>query len=237
MPGARGSRLLHVGSEPTRVTLEGALKGSSRFEDFEEFKRRMLLGESLKFDCDMLKTIVFICDVNLVRQDPTVLRYALTLQESLFKQLHTCDSLSNWAAPWGGALSLDSSLVKEGESSIKYTVEFTAAGWAKIDYEPIDPMDLTDYDWLAFWFRVPSKDKIEKWFVQIYTDDNNYVKYEWFPNEININTWHRIRINKSDFSTVAGTIDWSKIAKIVFYISVTEAVTTTFYLDDIGVYQ
>src|SRR3990170_5121254 len=103
LPSARGSSSQDLGELASTLELSGVFVGTNRFDDFRQLQRYKRLGDSLKLDADAAKTVVFIREVKLVKVDVNILRYSLSLKESLFKQVNSCDDVTSWSSSTTGA--------------------------------------------------------------------------------------------------------------------------------------
>ncbi len=236
IPTAEGSSTEDLGKQGAPINLTGALSGESRFSDFGQLERVSRIGRSLKFDCDMLQTVVFLKTVKLTRQTPTVLNYALALKQSRFKKVNACDLTDYWSVDsGGGSLSAvtSSPTPKEGLACLKLSGTIGAGVASRLKYTPADLVDLNFFDWPCFWFQVSSLATITSAYVKAYVDGGDYASYDFSSLLTAANTWLKIRVFKDSFS-VTGSMEWDEVAYVTIEVTKSGAETDYFAIDDLG---
>jgi hypothetical protein len=238
LPTARGSSSQDLGELATTIELSGILRGTSRFDDFRQLQRYKRLGNSLKLDSDAVKTVVFVKEVKLGKASVNVLRYSLSLKESLFKQVNSCDSITSWSTSTVDAiLSVIASSPNplEGVGCIKVSHDAEAAEEVNLTYEPVDSIDLEDFDWLGFAWLMDNISEINTAVLTVSEGLNNSTfDFSGFLTEAE--KWLRLRIHKTSF-TDYGALDWGKIDKIKFAVTKSQAQNYFFAVDDLGGFE
>ncbi len=242
LPGARGSGRQDLGKEPMRITLSGALTGDDRYENFDQLERYRGLGYGLKLKSPYLNTVAFLDSVNLAGIRKTVLDYSLRLTESKFKSLDTCDTKDQWHSDDGGDQTIENAdpLPKEGEYCFKHT-ETADQFWI---YDDFDIVDLSNYDYVAFWFYVNRID-MTSLELRLYNDENNtWLSYDFLPLITEANKWYRILLHKSEFTVHYGgeppeevPFDWSALEEFFFEFTRAGSQEMVFCFDDLGAYE
>jgi len=233
IPSGIGSSSQDLGKQAMSVDLSGVLLGEDRFSSFDQLERAKRVGSSLKFDCDMLKTVAFVKEVKLLRQNPKSLHYGLTLKESRFKQVNACDNDVDWSAV-GTLLAVTGPEPKEGSAALK--VSGINVDTLSLTYDPEDLFDLNDFDWLAFWFYLSNLTHHLSAVVKVYTDGDNYGSYDFSSLISAAESWLRLRIPKSSFVEV-GSLEWDEIDSINIEVTKTNVEMWFFVIDDLGGYE
>jgi hypothetical protein len=233
IPSGIGSSIQDLGKQAMNVDLSGVLLGEDRFSSFDQLERAKRVGSSQKFDCDMLKSVAFLKEVKLLRQNPRSLHYGLSLKESRFKQVNACDNDVDWSA-MGTLLAVTSPEPKEGSVALK--VSGINVDTLSLTYDPDDLIDLNNFDWLSFWFILNSLTHHLGAIVKVYTDENNYGTYDFSSLISAAGSWLKLRIPKSSFVEV-GSLEWDEIDSIIIEVSKTNAETWFFVIDDLGGYE
>jgi len=238
LPGARGSSSQDLGELASTLELSGAFVGPNRFDDFRQLQRFKRLGKSLKLDAEAAKTVVFIREVKLAKVDVNILRYTLSLKESLFKQVNPCDDIASWSSSTVGAVLsavANSPTPIEGLSCIKVSHDAEASEEVNLTYEPLDSVDLEDLDWLSFAWLMDNNSSISSAVVTVSEDLHNatcdYASLLTEPEK-----WLRLRIHKTSFADY-GALDWGQINRIKFAVTKSQAQNYFFALDDLGGFE
>ena len=240
LPGARGSGRQDLGKEPMRITLSGALTGDDRIENFDQLERYRGLGYGLKLESPYLNTVAFLDSVNLAGIRKTVLDYSLRLTESRFKQIDSCDTLDSWHSDDGGDQTIENAdpLPKEGEYCFKHT-ETADTFW--IYNRSDDLVDLSNYDYVAFWFYVNRID-MTSLELRLWNDENDTsMRYDFLSLITEANKWHRILLHKSEFTENYDDgpepFDWSALEEFFFRFERADSQEMVFCFDDLGAYE
>lgn len=238
LPAARGSSSQDLGELAASIELSGVLCGASRFDDFRQLQRYKRLGNSLKFDSEAVSTIVFIKDVKLAKVGVNILRYSISLKESLFKQVNACDSLLDWASQTAGAVVSAVSVSPvpfEGLACIKVSHEAEAAEEFSLVYDPLDAVDLEDFDWLGFAWFMPDVSEISSAVVTV-SDGLNEAACDFSSQLTEADRWLRLRIHRTSFVNY-DAVDWGRLDKIRFAVTKAEAQSYFFAVDDLGGFE
>ena len=238
LPSARGSSSQDLGELASALELSGVLVGVNRFEDFRQLQRYKRLGNSLKLDAEAAKTVVFIREVKLTKIEVNILRYSLSLKESLFKQVNSCDEITSWLSSTVGATveavsSLPTPL--EGLNCIKVSHNAEPAEEVNVTYEPFDTVDLEDFDWLSFAWLMSNLSEISSSVITVSEGLHN-ASFDFSSLLTEAGKWLRLRIHKTSF-TDYGTLDWGQIDKIKFALVKSQAQNYYFAVDDIGGFE
>jgi hypothetical protein len=238
LPAARGSSTQDLGEHATEIQLSGVLTGPSRFNDFRQLQRVCQLGQSLKMDCDVAQTVVFIREVKLAKTGFNFLRYSLTLKESMFKQVNACDAITSWfTATEGASVTIAESqpLPFEGRGCLKVSHDAEADEELNVAYEPVDTFNLEDFDWISFAFLINDVAAISSAVVTVQEGENE-AYYDFIAELAAADEWRRIRIHKTQFADY-DAVDWSQLSKIKFAITKNQARSYFFAVDDMGGYE
>jgi hypothetical protein len=238
LPTARGSSSQDLGELASSIDLSGILRGSSRFDDFKQLQRYKRLGNSLKLDSDALKTVVFVKEVKLVKIGVSILRYGLSLKESLFKQVNSCDEVAGWSSSTVGAtvgMVPSSPNPLEGLGCIKVSHEAEASEEVNLTYEPLDAFDLEDFDWVSFAWLMDSVSGITSAVVTV-TEGVHSATYDFSALLTEAEKWLRLRIQKTSFAN-HGALDWGQIDKIKLAVTKSQAQSYFFAIDDVGGFE
>ena len=238
LPSARGSSSQDLGELASALELQGAFVGANRFDDFRQLQRYKRLGNSLKFDADAAKTVVFIREVKLTKIEVNILRYSLSLKESLFKQINSCDEITSWLSSTVGATveavpSVPTPL--EGLNCIKVSHDAEAAEEVNVTYEPFDSVDLQDFDWLTFAWLMSNLSEITSAVITV-TEGLHNATFNFSGLLTEAEKWLRLRIHKTSF-TDYGALDWGQIDKIKLAIAKSQAQNYYFAVDDVGGFE
>jgi hypothetical protein len=237
LPTARGSSSQDLGELASTIELSGILRGTSRFDDFRQLQRYKRLGNSLKLDSDALKTVVFVKEVKLVKVGVNILRYGLSLKESLFKQVNSCDDVTSWSSSTTGATVAVSGAPTplEGLGCITVSHDAEAAEEVNLTYEPVDSVDLEDFDWLSFAWLMENISEISSVAITVFEGLHNAIfDFSGFLTEAE--KWLRVRIHKTSFANY-GALDWGQIDKIKFAVTKSQAQNYFFAIDDVGGFE
>jgi len=189
-------------------------------------------------DADAAKTVVFIREVKLTKIEVNILRYSLSLKESLFKQVNSCDESASWLSSTVGATveavsSFPTPL--EGLNCIKVSHDAEAAEEVNVTYEPFDSVDLEDFDWLSFAWLMGNLSEISSAVITVTEGPHNAI-FDFSALLTEAGKWLRMRINKTSF-TDYGALDWGQIDKIKFALVKSQAQNYFFALDDVGGFE
>ena len=207
LPTARGSSSQDLGELASTIELSGILRGPSRFDDFKQLQRFKRLGNSLKLDSDAVKTVVFVKEVKLVKIGVNILRYGLSLKESLFKQVNSCDGIADWSSSTTGAVVAivsDSPTPFEGLGCLKVSHNAEAAEEVNVTYEPLDSIDLEDFDWVSFAWLMDNISEITSAVVSV-TEGVHTATYDFSALLTESDKWLRLRIHKTSFANFGDT--------------------------------
>lgn len=238
LPTARGSSSQDLGDLASIIELSGILRGNSRFDDFRQLQRYKRLGNSLKLDSDALKTVVFVKEVKLVKVGVNILRYGLSLKESLFKQVNSCDDVAGWSSSTVDAIvsSVTSSPIPlEGLGCLKVSHDAEASEEVNVIYEPLDSFDFEEFDWLSFAWLMGGISEISSAIVTVSEGLHN-ATFDFSGLLTEAEKWLRLRIHKTSFTNY-GTLDWGQIDKIKFAVTKSQAQNYFFAVDDVGGFE
>jgi hypothetical protein len=238
LPAARGSSSQDLGELASTIEFSGILRGSTRFDDYSQLQRSKRLGTSLKLDSDVLKTVVFIKEVKLGKITANILRYSLSLKESLFKQVNSCDSITSLSSSTVGAIVAivsSSPTPLEGQGCLKVSHDAEADEEVNVTYEPVDTIDLEDFDWISFALLIDNVSAITSTIVTV-TEGTNDAAFDFKTQLTTASSWLRLRINKTEFSNYS-SLDWGKIDKIEFALIKSQAKNYFFAVDDVGGFE
>jgi hypothetical protein len=238
LPAARGSSSQDLGELSQVIELSGILRGSNRFDDFRQIQRAKRLGNSLKLDSEAISTVVFVKDIKLAKVGVNILRYGLTLKESLFKQVNACDDILNWSTQTVDAVvSVVSStpVPLEGTGCVKVSHVAEAAEEVNLTYDPLDAIDLEDFDWVSFAWLMNDVSEISSAVLTVSEGTNN-ATYDFSALLAEAEKWLRLRIRKTSFINHAA-LDWGQIGKIKFAVTKDEAQNYFFAVDDVGGFE
>src|SRR3972149_9098052 len=238
LPSARGSSSQDLGELASNLELSGAFVGANRFDDFRQLQRYKRLGDSLKLDAEAAKTVVFIREVKLVKVDVNILRYSLSLNESLFKQVNSCDEITSWLSSTVGATveavpSVPTPL--EGLNCIKVSHDAEAAEEVNVIYEPFDSVDLEDFDWLSFAWLMGDISEVSSAVITVSEGLNN-ATFDFSGLLAEAEKWLRLRIHRTSF-TDYGTLDWGQVDKIKLAVTKSQAQNYYVAVDDVGGFE
>ena len=238
LPAARGSSSQDLGELASTIEFSGILRGPSRFDDFCQLQRSKRLGASLKLDSDALKTVVFIKEIKLSKISVNILRYSMSLKESLFKQVNSCDNITSLSSSTAGAtvaIVSSSPTPLEGSGCLKVSHDAEASEEVNVVYEPVDTIDLEDFDWLSFAWLMDSILAIGS-AVVTFTEGLNEATYDFKELLTEASSWLRLRINKTEFANYSA-LDWGQISQIKFAVTKSQAQNYFFALDDVGGFE
>jgi hypothetical protein len=238
LPAARGSSSQDLGEQASTIELTGILREPSRFDDFKQLQRAKRLGNSLKLDSDAVSTVVFVKEVRLAKVGVNILRYSLSLKESLFKLVNSCDSLLDWSTQTVDAVVgvvSGSPVPLEGAACIKVSHDAEAAEEVNLTYDPIDVIDLEDFDWLSFAWLMSDVSGISGATIKVSEGTNN-ATYDFSALIAEAEKWLRLRIHKTSFIN-HGALDWGQIDKIKFAVTKAQAQNYFFAVDDVGGFE
>jgi hypothetical protein len=238
LPAARGSSSQDLGELAATMELSAILRGSNRFDDFRQLQRYKRLGNSLKLDADAIKTVVFIKEVKLTKVSVDILRYSLSLKESLFKQVNSCDGITSWSSSTVGALVevvSSSPTPLEGLGCLKVSHDAEAEEEVNVTYEPVDAVDLEDFDWLSFGILMGNVSEISSAVLTV-TEGENDATNDFSALLTETEKWLRLRVHKTSFANY-GNLDWGQIDKIKFAVTKSQAQNYFFALDDVGGFE
>ncbi len=161
--------------------------------------------------------------------------------------IDTMDNASTWETTLGSSHSLSTEQVKQGNSSIKYTVTNNNNGVMEYPslYRPTAIYSLDDYYEMTFWIK-PTQNLT---FLNVRITDTEQTSEEFnlkqmFPNANGIllaDKWHKGRIKfREDPGTIVGgngRMDFSHLKEIVFVTRDSElpvGIPTDIYIDDLN---
>lgn len=237
LPLEVGSQKQILGREPLQLVLSLGLYGSTRYDTIAALERAQDANASLKFDSDFLKTTAFIKSIKRLDEINQTMYYELTIGEGHMKQINSCDATTDFSVDsGGGSLTADSTYFKEGTKSLKLSGTIAGATASTILYTPSEGLDLLNYNWVRFWFRISSVANMTTSLINLYYDASNYVSYDFKALHAAVDTWYLIRVLKSDF-TETGTMNWDEVQYLT--VSHTKSAQTLydFYVDDLSVIE
>ncbi len=238
LPAARGSSSQDLGELSSTIELTGLLQGAGRFDDFRQLQRYKRIGNSLKLDSETVSTVVFIKEVKLAKIGVNILRYSLSLKESLFKQVNACDSLLDWSSSTADATVncvAFSPVPLEGSGCIKISHNAVATQEVNLTYDPLDTIDLEDFDWLSLALLISDASQISSAILTVSEGVNN-AAYDFSALLTEADKWQRLRIHKTSFSNY-GALDWGQIDKIKIAVTKAQAQDYFFAVDDVGGFE
>lgn len=149
--------------------------------------------------------------------------------------INTCDSLTHWSTI-NGVDALDTTIKKEGTSSIKTTGSGTPASIVQERYDPPGMGDWNAYDHLTFWFRTEDISDLQ---FRIWTgpDPNNrYIQWSrQFAQQVKaINTWYEVKLYFDDYDTQFGAFSLIFVDGLTVRVWQTNP-ATSFWIDYIRV--
>jgi hypothetical protein len=192
----------------------------------------------LKLDSDALKTVVFIKEIKLSKISVNILRYSMSLKESLFKQVNACDNITSLSSSTTGATVVivsSSPTPLEGSCCLKVSHDAEASEEVNVVYEPVDTIDLEDFDWLSFAWLMDSLLAISS-AVVTFTEGLNEAAYDFKQLLTEASSWLKLRILKTEFTNYAA-LDWGQISKIKFAVTKSQAQNYFFAIDDVGGFE
>jgi len=238
LPSARGSSSQDLGELASNLELSGVFVGANRFDDFKQLQRYKRLGNSLKFDADAAKTVVFIREVKLVKVDVNILRYSLSLKESLFKRVNSCDDVTSWSSSTTGAtvaVVASSPTPLEGLGCIKVSHDAGATEEVNVTLEPVDSIDLEDFDWLSFAWLMENISAINSAIIAV-TEGVHTATFDFSGLLPEAGKWLRLRVHRTSFANY-GTLDWGQIDRIKLAVTKSQAQNYFFAVDDVGGFE
>jgi hypothetical protein len=238
LPAARGSSSQDLGELSSSIELTGILRGPSRFDDFRQFQRYKRIGNSLKLDSETISTVVFVKEVKLAKIGVNFLRYGLSLKESLFKQVNACDSILDWSSSTIGAIVSCVALSPvplEGSGCIKVSHNAEAAEEVNLAYDPLDTIDLEDFDWLSFGLLISDASQISSAILSVSEGVNN-ATFDFSALLMEADKWQRLCVYKTFFSNY-GALDWGQIDKLKVAVTKSQAQNYYFAVDDLGGFE
>jgi hypothetical protein len=234
IPLARGASRQGLGSQSAQISLAGTFVGESRFDYFQQFDRIRMIGRSLKLESNHLATIVYLNNVSLGKVVGDFLGYNLALKESLFKSISDCEDQVGWYTDSGDLTNeYDSPEPKEGDFYLKNSI--VNGSQFVLDFEPSDPVDMANCEYVALWFRVTEVAYINEALVVLDNDDDYSLAY--FQAKLLLpNVWYRILLHKSEFSNYQN-FNFSTIYQFTIALSLTSNRTMSIMIDDFGAYE
>src|SRR5665647_2110886 len=119
----------------------------------DRFDRIRMIGRSLKLEGNHLATIAYLNNISLGKVVGDLLGYNLALKESLFKSISDCEDQVGWYADSGDLTNeYDSPETKEGDFYLKNSI--VNGSQFVLDFEPSDPVDMANCEYVSLWFRV-----------------------------------------------------------------------------------
>ncbi|NWG09032.1 MAG: hypothetical protein HXX80_01750 [Nitrososphaerales archaeon] len=235
IPGGRGTRMISMERGASEILLDCYEDGAFEDNVYDKLKRAKDIGDSVKLDIeDEAITIGFITNITLSRDLPDFRSYTIDLIEAYHKIINVCDLTDSWSVDsGGGALSVDSTYLKEGSGSLKLSGTISASTPSRMKYNPSSLIDLEDYGWVVFWFRISNKDNISSAYIKLFKDGSNYASYDFSSLLTQVNRWIKVRVKKSSFSET-GTMDWGEIDYITIDVTKSVEAAYDFYVDDLG---
>ncbi len=238
LPTARGSGSQDLGELASTIELSGILRGTSRYDDFKQFQRFKCIGNSLELDSDAVKTVVFVKEVKLVKIGVEILRYGLSLKESLFKQVNACDGIADWSSSTIGAvvaIASDAPTPFEGLGCLKVSHSAEASEEVNVTYEPLDAIDLEDFDWVSFGWLMDNISEITSAVVSV-TEGVHTATYDFSALLTESDKWLGLRIPKTSFANF-GDLDWGQVDMIKLAVTKSQAQSYFFAVDDVGGFE
>jgi hypothetical protein len=234
IPNARGSSRQDLGSTPATFTLAGTFTGTSRFDYFQQLDRHRMVGRSLKLESQFINTVAYITNIGFGKVVGDFLGYNLALKESLFKSISDCEDQVGWYADSGELTNeYDSPEPKEGNFYLKNSI--VNGSQFVLDFEPSDPVDMANCEYVALWFRVTEVAYINEALVVLDNDDDYSLAY--FQAKLLLpNVWYRILLHKSEFSNYQN-FNFSTIYQFTIALSLTSNRTMSIMIDDFGAYE
>ena len=236
IPSAVGSMIQNIGESPRQISLHGALVQSTRFDNLYEVERVRALGKSIILDCNLMQSCVFLRAVK-PKQFPAHIEYDLDLIESRRRILNACDSTADVTVDsGGGTLSADAYNKKEGAASLNLYGAINAATSSRMKWNPSAAQNMSDGDWVSFWFYISSISNLDDCYVKIYTDASNYATFTFTTMVTAAGQWLKMRLNKNQFS-IMGTMNWASIDYMTVEVIKTTAETYSFQIDELAVQE
>jgi hypothetical protein len=232
IPLARGASRQGLGSQSAQISLAGTFVGDSRFDYFQQFDRIRMIERSLKLEGNHLATIAYLNNVSLGKVVGDFLGYNLTLKESLFRQISSCDDLVGWSSDGALTNEYDSPEPKEGDNYLRAGKSGTSI---YVSFEADDPVDLVNSEYVAFWIQTSNVSVLSQAYLTLYGVIGNTTAY--FQSKLLLpNVWYRILIHKSEFSNYL-TFDFSQVTDFFVALAFNSNQNVTMNVDDLGVYE
>jgi hypothetical protein len=232
IPLARGASRQGLGSQSAFISLAGTFVGDSRFDYFQQFDRIRMIGRSLKLEGNHLATIAYLNSVSLGKVVGDFLGYNLTLKESLFRQISSCDDLVGWGSDGSLSNEYDSPEPKEGDNYLKATKTGTSIYAV---FEADDPIDLVNSEYVAFWIQTSNISVLSQAYLTLYGVIGDTTAY--FHSKLLLpNVWYRILLHKSEFSNYL-SFDFSQVTDFFVALAFNSNQNVTLNFDDLGVYE
>ena len=233
IPLARGASRQGLGSQSAQISLAGTFVGDTRFDFFQQFDRIRMIGRSLKLEGNHLATIAYLNNVSLGKVVGDFLGYNLTLKESLFRQISSCDDLVGWETNGAATNEYDSPEPKEGEYYLKVSLASTTYIYAVFTSD--DAVDLANSEYLAFWIQTSNISVLSQAYLTLYGVIGESTAY--FQSKLLLpNTWYRILIHKSEFSNCL-SFDFSQVTDFFIALVFNANLSISLIVDDLGAYE
>jgi FkbM family methyltransferase len=145
-----------------------------------------------------------------------------------------CDTSQDWFGASGSwNISVDTSDYMNGTASIR-GITTMSNSWNYMQYNTPEPMDLSDKDYIGFYFKTDSLIN-NPTFSMIARADvgwTNYYQYFFTSKIARANTWYHLEIPKNQFIKY-GIADWSRIDNIAFGLYSSSNATFTIHIDNV----
>ena len=102
-------------------------------------------------------------------------------------------------------------------------------------YEPVDGMDLEDFDWFSFAMLLGNILELSSAVITV-TESEHNATYDFSALLTEAEKWLRLRIHKTSFTCYA-ELDWGQIDKIKFAVTKSQAQNYFFAVDDVGGFE
>ena len=192
-----------------------------------------MIGRSLKLEGDYINTVTCLNNVSLGKVVGDFLGYNLTLKESLFRQISSCDDLVGWETSGDASNEYDSPEPKEGDNYLRVVSPSSSYIYAVFTVD--DAVDLANSEYLAFWIQTNNISVLSQAYLMLYGVIGETTAY--FQSKLLLpNTWYRILIHKSEFSNYL-SFDFSQVTDFFVALSFNSNLNITVNIDDLGGYE
>ena len=127
----------------------------------------------------------------------------------------------------------DSPEPKEGDFYLKNSI--VNGDYFELDFEPSDPFDMANCEYLSLWFQVTEVAYINQAYVRLDNDDE--YSYAYFQSRLLLpNVWYRILLHKSEFSNFQN-YNFNEIVSFRVQLTLNAPRSMSIMIDDFGVYE